>query len=108
MRIACLHIPQFSLQCVTRVRRSTPALIDAAIAVACGPTVLACSRAAWALWARVGMTAAAARTLSPDLEIVSADAQLERDTVRAIADAMLAHTAVVDLGGRTGNGAHLA
>ena len=34
----------------------------------------------------------------------SADAQLERETVRAIADALLGVSAVVDIGGRVGAG----
>lgn len=125
MRIACLHLPQFALQCVTRI---DPALRGAAVAVvgsghelASGattpafrvalhsPVVQACSRAAYALGVRVGMTATAARAASPEIKIVSADATLERETVRALADALLAATPVVDVGGRVGaGGAHLA
>jgi nucleotidyltransferase/DNA polymerase involved in DNA repair len=84
MRIACIHIPQFALQCASRL---DPALRGAAVAVVGGadpgrgdrsgplhsPVVVACSRAAWALGVRLGMTAAAARRLSPELEIVTAD-----------------------------------
>lgn len=122
MRIACIHVPQFALQCVTRI---DPSLRSAAVAVVGSgldpgggavtraalhsPIVMACSRAAWALGVRVGMTAPAARNASPEVRVVSADAQLERDTVRAIADALLGATAVVDVGGRVGSGAaHLA
>jgi hypothetical protein len=122
MRIACVHVPQFALQCVTRI---DPALRGAAIAVVGAghdpgagvttraalhsPIVMACSRAAWALGVRVGMTAPAARNASPEVRVVSADAQLERDTVRAIADALLGVSTVVDVGGRVGAGAaHLA
>lgn len=127
MRIACVHIPQFALQCATRIdpslRRGEPhaALVivgppPAAAATAVpgqrasmAPIVLGCSRAAWALGARVGMTATAARALSPQLEIVTADPQRERDTVRAVADVLLAVAPVVDVGGRVGPGnAHLA
>jgi len=97
MRIACLHLPQYALQCVTRI---DPSLRGAAIAVVgCGldpaagggarvalhsPVVQACSRAAWAVGVRVGMTAVAARALSPEIKVVQADPQLERETVRAI------------------------
>jgi hypothetical protein len=58
---------------------------------------------------RLGMTAMAARARSPELHIVTADAKLERETVRAIADALLGVSATVDVGGRVGaGGAHLA
>jgi hypothetical protein len=121
MRIACIHIPQFALQCATRL---DPSLRGAPVAVVSGlgvepgreragvlhaPIVLACSRAAWALGVRVGMTATAARALSPELEIVTAEATIERDAVRALGDALLALSPTVDLGGRVGaGGAHLA
>jgi hypothetical protein len=122
MRIACLHIPQFALQSLSRV---DPSLRGAAVAVVGAgvdpgpgvrpqlalhsPIVLACSRAAWALGVRLGMTASAARFVSADLRVVAADTQLERETVRAIADALLGVSAVVDTGGRVAvGGAHLA
>jgi len=73
------------------------------------PVVLACSRAAWGLGVRLGMTATTARGLSPELRLVNADTQLKRETVRAIADALLAASPTVDVGGRLGaGGAHLA
>ncbi|MEO7094721.1 MAG: hypothetical protein ABI175_15800 [Polyangiales bacterium] len=84
------------------------------------PVVQACSRAAWALGIRLGMTATAANTTagisgtsgtspSGQLRVVGADAALERETVRAIADALLGVSSVVDVGGRVGpGGAHLA
>src|SRR2546421_7461026 len=120
MRIACIHVPQFALQCATRL---DPSLRGAAIAVVGGsepgragkagplhaPLVLACSRAAWALGVRLGMTATAARALSPSLAIVPAELQIERETVRALADALLGLAPIVDVGGRVGaGGAHLA
>lgn len=130
MRIACVHIPQFALQCATRIdpslRQSSTAVVvvgpsalsDTRALLANGPRagntstapiVLACSRAAWSLGARVGMSATAARSLSPLINVLSADAQLERDTIRAIADVLLALSPVVEVGGRVGPGsAHLA
>lgn len=119
MRIACIHIPQFALQCASRL---DPALRGAPVVVVGGhepgrdrsgplhtPVVMACSRAAWALGVRLGMTAAAARGRSPELTIVTADPALERETVRAIGDAALGVCEAVDLGGRVGaGGAHLA
>lgn len=122
MRIACVHVPQFALQCVTRIdpslRGGAIAVVGSGLDTAAGavsrvalhsPVVQACSRAAWALGVRIGMTATAARGVSPEVQVVTADAQLERDTVRAIADALLGASAVVDIGGRVGAGsAHLA
>ncbi|NVB80330.1 MAG: hypothetical protein HOV81_18195, partial [Kofleriaceae bacterium] len=120
MRIACIHVPQFALQCATRL---DPSLRGAAVAVVGGtepgrtsmagvlhaPVVLACSRAAWSLGVRLGMTATAARNLSPEISVVHADALAEREAVRAIADALLSASPVVDTGGRVGAGAaHLA
>jgi len=122
MRIACVHVPQFALQSLGRI---DPSLRAAAVAVvgaghdpAVGarpslalhsPIVLACSRAAWALGVRLGMTASAARYVSPELRVVTADGALERETVRAIADTLLGASAVVDSGGRVGaSAAHLA
>jgi hypothetical protein len=122
MRIACVHVPQFALQCLGRL---DPSLRGAAVAVvgagfdpAAGvrpslalhsPIVLACSRAAWTLGVRLGMTANAARFVSSELRVVACDPQLEREAVRAIADALLGVSAVVDTGGRVGaGGAHLA
>src|ERR1700689_1230101 len=120
MRIACLHIPQFALQCATRLDPSTR---GAPVVVVGGhdpvgrerpgplhaPVVVACSRAAWAVGVRLGMTATAAHKLSPDVKVVTADEAIERETVRAIADAILDSTGVVDVGGRIGaGGAHLA
>ena len=122
MRIACVHVPQFALQSLGRV---DPSLRGAAVAVVGAgsdpgagvrpslalhsPIVLACSRAAWALGVRLGMTATAARFVSSELRVVTADGALERETMRAIADALLGVSAVVDSGGRVaGGGAHLA
>jgi hypothetical protein len=122
MRIACVHVPQFALQCVTRIdpslRGAPVAVVGSGLDTAAGavsrvalhsPVVQACSRAAYALGVRIGMTATAARGASPDVHVVTADAALERDTVRALADALLGASAVVDIGGRVGAGsAHLA
>src|SRR5687768_11892176 len=107
MRIACLHVPQFALQCVTRadatLRGAPIVVVGTDVSRAShGPVVQACSRAAWGLGARVGMSATAARSLAPELVVVTADAQRERETVRAIADVLLGLTPVVDVGGRHG------
>jgi hypothetical protein len=115
MRIACIHIPQYALQCATRLDPSLRGAPVAMVAQGNGagplhaPIVVACSRAAWALGVRLGMTAAAARHVSSELSVVSVEPQLERETLRALAEALLALTGVVDAGGRVGaGGAHLA
>ncbi|MFT3698399.1 MAG: hypothetical protein QM831_34970 [Kofleriaceae bacterium] len=118
MRIACIHIPQYALQCSTRL---DPSLRGAAVAMVDGgsgtvragalhaPVVVACSRAAWSLGVRLGMTATAARSTAPECAIIQVEASAERETVRAIADALLVLTPTVDVGGRVGAGAaHLA
>jgi impB/mucB/samB family len=122
MRIACVHVPQFALQSLGRIdpslRGAAVAVVGAGLEPAAGapaslalhsPIVLACSRAAWAAGVRLGMTATAARFVSPDVRVVAADGAQEREAVRAIADALLGLSAVVDTGGRVGaSGAHLA
>ncbi|HEY4179337.1 MAG TPA: hypothetical protein VGM90_20980 [Kofleriaceae bacterium] len=135
MRIACVHIPQFALQTLTRIDPSlrgaavavvgsgasrslsspvvpgtAASVVDRARAALFSPIVLACSRGAWALGVRLGMTAAAANNLAPgELRVVTADPAAERETVRALADALLGASATVDVGGRVGaGGAHLA
>lgn len=131
MRIACVHVPQFALQSLTRIDpslRGAPVAVVgsgvdpstlftsagsagfAARAALTSPVVQACSRAAWALGIRIGMTATAANAMAPgQLRVVSGDASLERETVRALADALLGVSSVVDVGGRIGpGGAHLA
>jgi hypothetical protein len=134
MRIACIHVPQYALQCATRLDPSLRGAPVAMVAQGNGtgalhaPIVVACSRAAWALGVRLGMTAAAARNVSGGrdgrdlcpagrtaegrcggIDVVAVEPLLERETLRAIADAMLALTGVVDAGGRVGaGGAHLA
>src|SRR5258706_1577778 len=115
MRIACIHVPQFALQCATRL---DPSLRGAAIAIVSAgsgrgplraPIVTSCSRAAWAAGVRLGMTAPSARARAPQLVVVPIEAALERETNRALADALLSLAPLVDPGGRVGAGqAHLA
>lgn len=117
MRIACIHIPQYALQCATRFE---PSLRHAAAVVVGTPTpevagpqhaplVTACSRAAWHLGVRLGMTATMARSIAPSASFVGLEPALERETQRAVAEALMGLTPMVDLGSRTGPGrAHLA
>src|SRR5687767_4794643 len=101
MRIACVHVPQFALQTLTRIdpslRGAPVAVVGSGVDVSAlgmparaaltSPVVQACSRAAWALGVRIGMTATAANATAPgQLRVVSGDTGLERETMRAIAD----------------------
>lgn len=118
MRIACIHVPQYALQCCTRLDPSLHGLAVAVVSVpradvagarSHAPRVIACSRAAWNLGVRIGMTAAAAHSLSASVMIVSADLELERQTARAAAEALLGLTQIVELGRRAGAaGVHFA
>lgn len=93
MRIACVFAPHVPLQALVRRR---PELRKQPVAVVSGgpaSSVLACSRAAYAMGVRVGMSAIAARQLSeagaqPELQIelrdLEAEAQLEVAMVEAL------------------------
>jgi protein ImuB len=96
MRIACIYLPSLPLQVHLR---GAPHRIGAPVAVVTRTTVTTCSRAAWAAGVRPGMTVAAALELAPDLVTVAADRAAELATVRALAEALLAVTDAVDLGG---------
>jgi nucleotidyltransferase/DNA polymerase involved in DNA repair len=118
MRIACIHVPQFALQCATRL---DPSLRGVPLAIVSGgdpaaseralraPIVVACSRAAWSVGVRLGMTAPAARARSATLAVVPLATAIERETIRAIGDALGAIADTVDLGAHIGAaGAHYA
>ncbi len=112
MRIACIHIPQLSLQCATRIDPSLRGVPVAIVGAGQGrgplraPLVIACSRAAWAEGVRLGMTGPSARARCPALVVVPLEAAVERETARALADALIAISGLVELGVRTGP--HLA
>jgi nucleotidyltransferase/DNA polymerase involved in DNA repair len=107
MRIACIHLPSLPLQAFLRL---TPRWIGSPVATVdhplagrlaqSGRRVTACSRAAWALGVRPGMTALAAHEIAPSLiQAPVGDGSLERATLDALADALLAVTPTIDLGG---------
>ncbi|HTJ45860.1 MAG TPA: hypothetical protein VL463_27340 [Kofleriaceae bacterium] len=101
MRIACLHLPAFPLQVVLRAApsfRSRGAAIAVVARTGVSPAVVSCSRAARAAGVSVGMSAAVAR-MAPGVEIVTADPAAERDAARAVAEALLALSPRVDVGG---------
>jgi len=100
MRIACLYLPSLPLQVFLR---GAPQWIGAPVAiVAAGarstPTVIACSRAAWNAGLRPGISGVAAHESMSGLRVESIDHRAVKATVRALADALLGVTDVVDVG----------
>lgn len=90
MRIACVFAPHVPLQALVRRR---PELRKQPVAVVSGgpaSSVLACSRAAYAMGVRVGMTAIAARQRASEAELqielrdLEAESQLEVAMVEAL------------------------
>src|SRR5260221_3514200 len=102
MRIACIHVPQFALQSLGRIdpslRGAAVAVVGAGLDPAAGarpslalhsPIVLACSRAAWLLGGRLGMTATPARVVSSQPPVGPAGGPAGRQAVAAVCDALL-------------------
>lgn len=98
MRIACIHIPQLALQAALRSR---PTLVGKAVVVVApapdvghggnAPIVVACSRAAHAAGARLGMTAAAVRAQGGEaVAVLVRDREDERSLMSAVSDAVAA------------------
>lgn len=87
-RLACLWVPAFPVQAL---RRSRPELVEAPLAVPAGPSprdeVVAVSGEAAASGARVGMTAAQVRQLTPRVVLHVASAEVMEAAAAALADA---------------------
>ena len=109
MRIACLYLPSFPIQIHVRI---APHLAGKAFAVV-GQSliesgrsnqhaVIACSRAAWAEGVRPRMTSAQARAIAPDTTFVTADVELYRHALVALAENLLGHSVTVDIGNQYG------
>lgn len=99
MRIACIYLPSFPLQAHVRER---PHLAGNPFAVANAaerPLVLACSRAAYEQGVRTGMAVPAARAVAPGVEVLPSDPARYRGALEALADALMAFSPVVDIGG---------
>jgi protein ImuB len=116
MRIACIHLPSFPLQVHLRRHPALALPAGAPVVIAGGPaiagrpgapTVVACSRTAWARGVRTGMTITAARAIAGDLIVAARDAAAERAALRALGEALLTITDRVDVGGAP-SGAHHA
>jgi hypothetical protein len=108
MRIACIHIPQFALQAVTR---QDPSLVGKAVALtaaAPGSPVIAYSRPAYGLGVRAGMSAPVARQLSTSLVLIAESRSAERELVASLAESLQAMSPLVDGGTRTGQNMELA
>lgn len=107
MRIACVYLPSFPLQVHVRL---APHRSGTAFAVVHGPRdeegelsfarrrLLVCSKAAWTLGVRRGMSAPQARALAPEVELVPSDPTLYQRALEALAEAFLALSVTVDIG----------
>lgn len=107
MRIACVYLPSFALQVHGR---QAPHRVGSAFAVIHGPRdskgeligpkrkILVCSKAAWNMGLRPGMTATQARALAPDADLLPSDPTLYKHALEALADAFLALSVTVDIG----------
>lgn len=108
MRIACLYLPSFALQ--VHVRQA-PHRAGSAFAVLHGPRdakgeligpkrkILVCSKAAWELGLRPGMSATQARSLAPAVALLPSDPTLYATSLEAMAESLLALSVTVDIGG---------
>jgi protein ImuB len=93
-RIACLYLPGFRLQ--VHVARA-PHLQGTAFAVANGARVEVCSRRALEAGVQVGMAAARARAVAPELQIVDAAPDAYAEAMHALGEAALGVSATVDV-----------
>ncbi len=107
MRIACIYLPAFALQ--VQVRQA-PHRAGSAFAIVHGSgddksredksrALLVCSRAAWDMGLRPGMSAPQARALAPDVKIVSSDPTLYQRALEALAESLMVHSLSIDIGG---------
>ncbi|MCP4445000.1 MAG: DNA polymerase Y family protein [Myxococcales bacterium] len=106
MRIACIYLPAFALQ--VQVRQA-PHRAGSPFAVVHGPrdaqgelsgsrAVLVCSKAAWEMGIRPGMSAPQARALAPDVELLASDATLYQRALEALAESLMVHSLSIDIG----------
>ncbi len=119
MRIACIYLPAFALQ--VQVRQA-PHRAGSAFAVVHGPrddkgeltssgrNLLVCSKAAWDMGLRPGMSAPQARALAPDVELLIGDVTLYQRALEALAESLMVHSLSIDIGadGACANQANIA
>ncbi len=107
MRIACVYLPSFALQ--VHVRQA-PHRVGTAFAIIHGPRddkgelvgpkrkILVCSKAAWEMGLRPGMTANQARALAPETILLPSDPTSYQRRLEALAEGFLALSVTVDIG----------
>jgi protein ImuB len=107
MRIACVYLPSFALQ--VHVRQA-PHRAGTAFAIIHGPRddkgelvgpkrkILVCSKAAWEMGLRPGMTANQARALAPEATLLPSDPTSYQRRLEALAESFLALSVTVDIG----------
>lgn len=107
MRIACIYLPAFALQ--VQVRQA-PHRAGTAFAVvhgtrddkgeltSSGRSLLVCSKAAWDMGLRPGMSAPQARALAPDVELLVSDVTLYQRALEALAESLMVHSLSIDIG----------
>jgi protein ImuB len=109
MRIACVYLPSFALQ--VHVRQA-PHRAGTAFAIIHGPRddkgelvgpkrkILVCSKAAWEMGLRPGMTANQARALAPETTLLPSDPTSYQRRLEALAESFLALSVTVDIGNK--------
>jgi hypothetical protein len=97
MRIACIHLPSLPLQVFLR---GAPQWIGSPIGVVQDRQVVACSRAAHAAGLRLPISAVAAHEQVPGLIVVPSAPAAEAAALRALGEALLGVTNLVDVEAR--------
>jgi protein ImuB len=109
MRIACVYLPSFALQ--VHVRQA-PHRAGTAFAIIHGPRddkgelvgpkrkILVCSKAAWEMGLRPGMTATQARALAPEATLLPSDPTSYQRALEALGESFLALSVTVDIGSK--------
>lgn len=103
MRIACVFAPHVPLQALVRrrpeLRKQAVAVVSGVVSGGPASTVLACSRAAYTMGVRVGMTAIAARQQSQELLVELRDLEAETQLEAAMVEAFYGISARVEAEG---------
>lgn len=109
MRIACVYLPSFALQAHVR---QAPHRTGTAFAIIHGPRdnkgelvgpkrkILVCSKAAWEMGLRPGMTATQARALAPETTLLPSDPTHYQRALEALGESFLALSVTVDIGNK--------
>lgn len=101
MRIACVYLPSFALQAHIRqapYRAGRPFAVLHKGGVSGINRILVCSKAAWEMGLRPGMSATKSLRLAPAVEYIAAEPELYRRAFRALAESFLTLSLCVDIG----------